>query len=252
MGNSGLSKAAGVVLVIGVLLLLGSCSAGGIGKVLVWGAILCGAALLALSIIIACVAVKKSGEEAKNAGTASATRPAGTSTSARKGTVTGTRTSERIGGMVAAVPELKLARQTITEEKLFAGRIDDGGVRAAAGRVLDAASKVVDTLATKQKKIATSQQFLNYYLPTLGLILKKFKTLEEGGMTTPDMQANVVKYLADIEQVMNKQYESLFNDDILDLAVEMEAMTIACKRDGLLSEEDFAAQGGGQVVKLDL
>ena len=36
-----------------------------------------------------------------------------------------------------------------------------------------------------------------------------------------------------------KQYKSLFSGDMLDLTVEIEAMTIACKRDGLLSEEDF-------------
>ncbi len=251
--NSGLSKAAIVVLVIGVLMLLGSGGGGGLGKVLIAGAILCGIALLALAIIIACAAVKKSGDEAKGNKTPSATDHGGTSTSARKGTTTGMRTSDRVNAMTANVPELKLARQTITEEKLLAGRVDDTDVRTQASKVLDAAGKVVDALGQKQKKIAQSQQFLNYYLPTLGVILKKFKTLEESGLATDETRANVVKYLTDIEQVMNKQYESLFNDDILDLAVEMEAMTIACKRDGLLDEEDFATkEDGEQVIKLDL
>jgi len=37
---------------------------------------------------------------------------------------------------------------------------------------------------------------------------------------------------------MEKQYSSLFDDDKLDLTVDMEALTLACKRDGLLDEEE--------------
>lgn len=250
--NSGLSKAAIAVLIIGVLLLLGSCSVQDAGRVLLWGAILCGVALLAIAIVIACVAVKKSGDEAKANKTPSATATVGTSTSARTGTTTGMRTSERVNGGVNSVPALKAARQTVTEEKLLTSHIADASVRESAMGVLDSANKVVDTLATKQAKIATSNQFLNYYLPTLGVILKKFKTLEESGLATDATRDTVVKYLDDIQQVMDKQYESLFSDDILDLAVEMEAMTIACKRDGLLSDEDVAVEDGEQVIKLNL
>ena len=249
---SGLSKAAIAVLIIGVLMLLGSCSIESAGKILIWGAILCGIALLAISIVIACVAVKKSGDEARAHGNGKATSSAGTSTSARKGTVTGMRTSERALAAMNTVPELKLARQTITEEKLLVGRVDDTSVRDSANKVLDSANKVLETLAAKQAKIASSHQFLNYYLPTLGLILKKFKTLEESGLATDETRQKVVKYLDDIQQVMEKQYESLYSDDILDLAVEMEAMTIACKRDGLLSEEDVQMKDGEQVIKLNL
>ena len=247
--KTGLSKAAIIILVIGVLLLLGSCSSQSAGRILIWGAILCGIALLAIAIIIACVAVKQSGEEAKGA---RATSSASTSTSARRGTVTGMRTSERVQGAMNTVPELKAARQTITEERLLVGRIEDSAVRDSANTVLDSANKVLETLAAKQNKIPTSKQFLNYYLPTLGLILKKFRSLEEGGMSTDATRDKVVKYLDDIEQVLEKQYESLYSDDILDLAVEMEAMTISCKRDGLLSEEDVSVQDGEQVIKLNL
>jgi hypothetical protein len=37
---------------------------------------------------------------------------------------------------------------------------------------------------------------------------------------------------------MEKQYNSLFDDDKLDLTVDMEALTLACKRDGLLEKEE--------------
>lgn len=247
--KSGMSTAAVIALAIGLLLLLSSCSLQNAGKALFTLAIIVGLALLAFAIVIACVALKKSGEEARGT---SATKVQGTSTSARKNGTTGMRTSERVNGAINSTPELKLARQTITEEKLLVGRVNDASVRESATRVLEGATKVLETLAQKQEKINQSHQYLNYYLPTLGLILKKFSTLEANGMATDAMRDKVVKYLGDIEEVMDKQYESLFSDDILDLAVEMEAMTISCKRDGLLSEDDVEIKDGEQVIKLEM
>ena len=53
------------------------------------------------------------------------------------------------------------------------------------------------------------------------------------------MTEKVVEHLRDMENAFRKQYESLYQGDMLDLSVEIEAMTIACKRDGLLSDADF-------------
>ena len=65
------------------------------------------------------------------------------------------------------------------------------------------------------------------------------KELEKNGLSTKDMAEKVAEHLCDMEAAFGKQYESLYQGDMLDLSVEIEAMTIACKRDGLLYEEDF-------------
>ena len=41
---------------------------------------------------------------------------------------------------------------------------------------------------------------------------------------------------------MEKQYNNLFENDILDLTVEMEVLTQICKRDGLLTDADFESE----------
>ena len=54
--------------------------------------------------------------------------------------------------------------------------------------------------------------------------------------------ALVMECLENIKSAMDKQYQNLFEDDKLDLTVEMEALALACKRDGLLyadAEENF-------------
>ena len=104
------------------------------------------------------------------------------------------------------------------------------------------ADKILRALKEQPKDIPSARQFLNYYLPTLGSILLKYVQVEESGMPTAELTENIITCLGDIKIAMEKQYANLFEDDMLDLSVEMEALTLACKRDGLLDDEDFSFQ----------
>ena len=51
----------------------------------------------------------------------------------------------------------------------------------------------------------------------------------------------MLEHLNHIQSAFGRQYDSLFAGDLLDLSVEIEVMTYACKRDGLLPDADFVA-----------
>ena len=106
-------------------------------------------------------------------------------------------------------------------------------------KVCAQAEKILESLRKKTELIAKNRQFFTYYLPTFGSIIEKYEELEKNGLSTKDMAEKVVEHLRDMETAFRKQYESLYQGDMLDLSVEIEAMTIACKRDGLLSDADF-------------
>ena len=57
----------------------------------------------------------------------------------------------------------------------------------------------------------------------------------------------ILNYFSDIMKALKKQYESLFENDKLDLTVEMEAMELAFKRDGMISDEELKAEQAGSV-----
>ena len=76
--------------------------------------------------------------------------------------------------------------------------------------------------------------------------------LEESGVPADNMTLSTISCLSDIKEAMGKQYSNLFDNDMLDLSVEMEALTLVCKRDGLLTEEDFSLQESGQNITLTL
>ncbi len=112
-------------------------------------------------------------------------------------------------------------------------------IRTVSGKICDEADKILKTLRKKPELIVRVRQFLNYYLPTLSSILEKYLRLEQSGVAADNTSEMTLEHLIDIKHAMERQYEALFDDDKLDLTVEMEALKIACLRDGLLTEEDF-------------
>jgi hypothetical protein len=67
--------------------------------------------------------------------------------------------------------KLKTANQQLAECRITSGRIKDHDVRRAAGPALETADKIVRVLRDQPDEIKGAHQFLNYYLPTLGVIL---------------------------------------------------------------------------------
>lgn len=134
---------------------------------------------------------------------------------------------------------LKTGRAHLMDIRRRATRVQNVPIRTVTGNISNEADKILKTLRKKPELIVRVRQFLNYYLPTLASILEKYTRLEQGGVVAEDISENTLEHLIDIKHAMERQYEALFDDDKLDLTVEMEALKIACLRDGLLTEEDF-------------
>ncbi len=117
-------------------------------------------------------------------------------------------------------------------------------VRAAGEEVCSAVDKILKTLKSQPEDIPAVRQFFNYYLPTMGNILTKFVKVEQSGVPMGDMAENALSCLGDIKKAMERQYANLFEDDMLDLSVEMEALSIAVRRDGLIPDESLEIASG--------
>ena len=55
-----------------------------------------------------------------------------------------------------------------------------------------------------------------------------------------------------IQVAMRKMYDSLFDDDKLDLTVEIETLKQICRQDGLLAEDVVQIEDGEQNITLSL
>lgn len=133
---------------------------------------------------------------------------------------------------------LTKARSEMMELRRSQIRIKNKEIASLCREITDIGDKILAVLKQKPDSVAGVRQFLNYYLPTLGKILGTYVRVEESGSMTDELSGNTVTHLGEIKKAMEKQYDSLFDNDKLDLSVDMEALTLACKRDGLLEDEN--------------
>ena len=147
---------------------------------------------------------------------------------------------------------LAKGRENLMDLRKLIVRIRDRDIHKKANEVCDVIDKILKTLREKPDKIPNTRQFFNYYLPTLKEVLSKYQRIEDSGVEHSDMTRKVSNYLTDCKNAMDKQYEGLFANDILDMTVDMEAMKQAVKRDGLAFEEGVAVGEGDDKINLTL
>lgn len=147
---------------------------------------------------------------------------------------------------------LSRGRSVLSELRRLSMEVKKREIRVLSTEICGLIHKILTVLKEKPDQISDMRQFFHYYLPTLRGILTKYIRLEQSGVPAEEITESAGACLEDIKNAMIKQYNNLFDDDILDLSVEMEALTLACKRDGLLTEEDFQLQVGETDVTLTL
>ena len=141
-------------------------------------------------------------------------------------------TKEQSDSLNEANSQLTNIRMTLA--RIQDKEISDAGIKAAAS-----IEKVLQALREKPEKIQTTRQLFNYYLPTMEKVVTKYQRIEASGVDNPEIPDNLKSYFNNIDSAMENLYEGLYDNDKLNVAVDMEAMTMAIKRDGLLDEEDF-------------
>ena len=127
----------------------------------------------------------------------------------------------------------------LTAVKMDLAKIKDTAIVQSGNDACSSIEKVLRTLKEKPEKIQTSRQLFNYYLPTMEKVMSKYQTLEKSEIDNADMPAKVSGYLGSVRSAMDNLYEGLFDNDKLNIEVDMEAMKLAIKRDGLLDDDEI-------------
>jgi hypothetical protein len=96
--------------------------------------------------------------------------------------------------------------------------------------------RLLQGLREKPGKIAGSRQCLNYYLPTLKEVMFNYKNLEDKNQLADEMTVKAITFLGDVDSALGRHYDNLYDEDKLIMEVDMEAMTIDLKRNGLLED----------------
>ena len=190
-------------IIIGAVALIGNFK----GLLLTGGLVLGG--LLILIAVIMFIALKVSGDEAKNA-------PAEVQMSPEDAAV------------------YQAARKDLTELRVLNSRLKEGEIRSESNAICTVMEKILTALKEDPTRIASAQMFLQYYLPTQKNILTKYHQIVSSGVSHADLKEKVMNHLADIKTATDKQLLNVFEDDMLDISAEMELMSTSIKQDGLM------------------
>ena len=131
---------------------------------------------------------------------------------------------------------LSKGRTKLMDIRRVGMHIKETEIRRLNEEICTDAERILRELKAQPEDIGRMRQLFSYYLPTWETILKKYRRLEESGVMDPRMTESMVLCLKDIKAAMGKMHRNLFEDDILDLTVEMEVLNMVGKRDGLLEE----------------
>ena len=107
-------------------------------------------------------------------------------------------------------------------------------IREQAFHVLIIAKDIIKEHENGHNKCRNYRQFENYYVPTVTSVVKNYCSMEAKGMVTSKMENDVLAYLESSGDAFTQLYNSMFSDDIMTMEVQMEAMDLIMKRDGLL------------------
>ena len=132
---------------------------------------------------------------------------------------------------------LKKARASLMELRTSAMRVKQQQVRDSARNICATLDQILKELKNQPEDIAKARSFLNHSLPMLSGILRKYIRLEQSGVPNEDVTAQTISCLQDLETAARKQYQNLFDNDIVDITADMEVLTQLCRQNGLLEEE---------------
>ena len=132
---------------------------------------------------------------------------------------------------------LKKARASMMELRTGSMRIKNQQIRESCQRICAVLDKILSALKEQPEDLPRARKFLNQALPMLSGILQKYGRLEQSGVVTEDVTRQTAEGLVELESAAQKQYENLFDNDVVDITAEMEVLTQLCRQNGLLEEE---------------
>jgi len=145
--------------------------------------------------------------------------------------------------------EVRQETKVVMDARGYMRRIDalravikDADIRAKIKAVTDKANDIIDRVRENPKHINDVTTFLDYYLPATVKILERYADIEKNSLASDEavrLKTRVPGFLDDIYAAFAKQLEALYNDEILDASLDMEALKSALTTDGLLGGNDF-------------
>ena len=136
--------------------------------------------------------------------------------------------------------------------------IEDETISAQIRRLEEVSAKIFQQVKAEPKKLPEIRRFMDYYLPTTLKLLNAYDRMGAAGVSGENIDTTmerVEKIMSTIVAAFEKQLDSLFGAEAMDIRSEMRVLETMLAREGLTgdqmkAESSKAADGSDIDLKL--
>ncbi len=128
---------------------------------------------------------------------------------------------------------LKNGKEKINILRSYADKIKESSIKTEINQIAGTAEKIFQDFSKDPKDIKAARQFITYYLDAAINVIKQYSELSDNAPDKKDFQVKVTELLKTINKSFETQLKKLYEDDFLNLAVEMKVLEKTIKSEGL-------------------
>ena len=135
---------------------------------------------------------------------------------------------------------LKDGRMAIAEMKRLDDNIADPGISADIVRLEQISEKIFEEVKRDPKKLPKIRRFMDYYLPTTLKLLNSYDRMSAAGVSGENIDTTLAKVegmMRTIVAAFEKQLDSLYGADALDISTDITVLETMMAREGLTEQE---------------
>ena len=134
---------------------------------------------------------------------------------------------------------LEQARSQLKELTALNARIPGQSISAQISRMERAGGAILDEVAKQPAKARRIRRFLHYYLPTAVKVISSYAHMAEtgaAGQNAQTLKSDVEQNAQTIAAAFEKQLDSLFASEMLDITSDLDVLEHMMKGDGLAED----------------
>ena len=149
-------------------------------------------------------------------------------------------------------------KKAISEMKRLDDAIEDEKISQDIRRLEAVSQKIFDQVKADPSKLPQIRQFMDYYLPTTLKLLNAYDRMDSAGVSGENItgtKERVESIMGTIVSAFEKQLDSLFGADAMDISTDISVLETMLAREGLAGEHMEAQStknAGGTDIRLEL
>ena len=153
---------------------------------------------------------------------------------------------------------LKDGRMAIAEMKRLDDNIADAGISADIVRLEQVSRKIFDEVKRDPAKLPQIRKFMDYYLPTTLKLLNSYDRMSGAGISGENIDATLAKVegmMRTIVAAFEKQLDSLYGAEALDISTDITVLETMMAREGLTQQPlqaETTTDAEGMDIQLEL